>query len=49
MSPPADGGFEADVPEAADFDQWHLWTTVYDVPGGRIASYVDGRLVKSGN
>jgi hypothetical protein len=31
--------FELDAPEAAEFARWHTWTTVYDAPGGRVASY----------
>jgi hypothetical protein len=43
--PRPDGDFQLDAREAADFAQWHLWTAVYDAPGGRVASYVDGRLL----
>ena len=46
---PAPGGeipFQFDCREAAEFGRWHTWATVYDAPAGRVASYVDGRLLQ---
>jgi hypothetical protein len=37
--------FQFDSREAADLGRWHTWTTVYDAPAARVASYVDGRLL----
>ncbi len=45
----ASGGempFQFDCREAADLGRWHTWTTVYDAPAARVASYVDGRLLQ---
>ncbi len=38
--------FQFDSSAAADFGRWHTWITVYDAPAGRVASYVDGRLLQ---
>jgi hypothetical protein len=37
--------FPVTCPEAADVVHWHTWATVYDAPAGRVACYVDGRLL----
>jgi hypothetical protein len=38
--------FQFDSREAADLGRWHTWTTVYDAPAARVASYLDGRLLQ---
>jgi hypothetical protein len=38
--------FQFDCREAAELRRWHTWTAVYDAPAGRVASYVDGRLLQ---
>ena len=45
LSPP-DSQYQLDPPEAAEFNRWHLWTVIYDAPGGRIAFCVDGKLLR---
>ncbi len=45
-APGSEIAFQFDCREAADLGRWHAWATVYDAPAGRVASYVDGRLLQ---
>jgi hypothetical protein len=38
--------FDSDSPEAAQVGQWHTWAVVVDAPAGKVAAYVDGRLLQ---